>query len=153
MIPTRTKTIAGLVLAGVLVGGPVQAATPKIELEHPRKATSVRGEPALLEVVLAREQAWAVQVQVEVDGEIREDFLPWKRRTLIELEPGLHRVAVVGRDARDGELRRSKTVQVAVFHAAQRKRMSPRARHAWTAAVAFVLAIGGATVLRRRKQL
>jgi hypothetical protein len=147
------KTIAGLVLAGVLVGSPVQAATPGIELEHPRKATSVRGEPALLELVLAREQAWAVQLQVEVDGEVREDFLPWQRRKLIELEPGLHRVAVVGHDVRDGELRRSKTVQVAVFHEAKRKRMGARARHGWTAAVAFVLAIGGATVLRRRSQL
>lgn len=153
MNPHRTSTIAGLVLAGVLVGGPAQAETPRIELEHPRKATSVRGEPALLEVVLGREQAWAVDVQVEVDGEVREDFLPWKRRALIELEPGLHRVAVVGRDVRDGELRRSKTVQVAVFHEAQRKRMSARARHAWTAFVAFVLAIGGATVLRRRAKL
>jgi hypothetical protein len=147
------KTIAGLVLAGVLVGGPVQAATPAIELEHPRKATSVRGEPALLEVVVAREQRWVGQLQVEVDGEVGEEFLPWKRRRVIELEPGLHRVAVVGRDVRDGELRRSKTVQVAVFHEAQRKRMNARTRHAWTAAVAFVLAIGGATVLRRRAKL
>jgi hypothetical protein len=44
-------------------------------------------------------------------------------------------------------------VQVAVFDEAQRKRMHPRVRHAWTAAVAFVLAIGGATALRRRAQL
>jgi hypothetical protein len=150
---TRAKTIAAVVLAGMLAGGPVQAATPRIELEYPRKATAVRGEPALLEVVLAPEQAWAVNVQVEVDGEIHQNFLPWTRRALVELEPGLHRVAVVGRDARDGEARRSKTVQVAVFHEAQRKRMHPRTRHAWTAAVAFVLAIGGATVLRRRSQL
>jgi hypothetical protein len=150
---TGRKTIAGLVLAGVLASSPVHAGTPGIELEHPRKATSVRGEPALLEVVLAQEQAWAVSVQVEVDGELREAFLPWTRRAVIELEPGLHRVAVVGRDARDGELRRSKIVQVAVFHEAQRKRMNARARHAWTAAVAFVIAIGGATVLRRRAKL
>lgn len=153
---TEGKTIAGiagLVLAGMLVGGPVQAATPAIELEHPRKTTSVRGDPALLEVVLAREQAWAVRLQVEVDGKIHEDFLPWKRRALIELEPGLHRVAVVGRDVRDGELRRSKTVQVAVFHAAKREPMRARTRHAWTAVVAFSIAIGGATVLRRRAKL
>jgi hypothetical protein len=150
---TRGTMIAGLVLAGVLASSPVHAATLRIELEHPRKATSVRGEPALLEVVLAPEQAWAVGVQVEVDGELREDFLPWTRRTIVELEPGLHRVAVVGRDVRDGELRRSKTVQVAVFHEAQRKPMHARARHGWTAAVAFVIAIGGATVLRRRAKL
>jgi hypothetical protein len=132
--------IAALVLAG------------EIELQHPRKATAVRGEPGFLEVVLASEQA-VRDVQVEVDGELHGEFLPWKRRTVLELEPGLHRVAVVGRDVRDGELRRSKTVQVAVFHEAPRKRMHPRARHAWTAAVAFVIAIGGATMLRRRSQL
>jgi hypothetical protein len=150
---TGATTIAGLVLAGVLASSPVQAAPPRIELEHPRKTTSVRGEPALLEVVLAPEQAWAVGVQIEIDGERRQGFMPWSRRAVIELEPGLHRVAVVGRDVRDGELRRSKTVQVAVFEEAQRKRMSPRARHGWTAAVAFVIAIGGATVLRRRAKL
>lgn len=149
---TPAAMTAGLMLAGLLASGPVHA-SPGIELEYPRKPTSVRGEPALLEVVLAPEQTWAVGVQVEVDGEVQEDFLPWKRRTVIELEPGLHRVAVVGRDARDGELRRSKTVQVAVFHEAQRKQLGTRARHACTAAVAFLLAIGGATMLRRRAQL
>jgi hypothetical protein len=145
--------IAVLVLAGVLAAAPVQAAKPEIELQYPRKATAVRGEPALLEVVLAPDQTWASSVQVEVDGELRGEFMPWKRRTVLELEPGLHRVAVVGQDLRDGELRRSKTVQIAVFHEAQRKRMHPRARHAWTAAVAFVIAVGGATILRRRAQL
>jgi hypothetical protein len=145
--------IAGLVLAGVLASAPVHAANPVIELQHPRKATAVRGEPGLLEVVVAPEQAWASELQVEVDGELRHDFLPWKRRAVLELEPGLHRVAVVGLDARDGDVRRSKTVQVAVFHEVQGKRMHPRARHAWTAAVAFVIAIGGATVLRRRAKL
>jgi hypothetical protein len=147
----RPIAIAGLALAGMLAGVPAQAAAPEIELQSPRKATAVRGEPALLEVVLAPEHG-ATTVQVEVDGELRGEFMPWKRRTVLELEPGLHRVAVVGHDARDGELRRSKTVQIAVFHAAQRKRMSTRTRHAWTALVAFVIAIGGATVLRRRSQ-
>jgi hypothetical protein len=145
--------IAGLALAGVLAAGPVRAAKPEIELSYPRKATAVRGEPALLEVVLAPDQAWAMGVQVEVDGELRQDFLPWKRRTVLELEPGLHRIAVVGRDGRDGELRRSKAVQIAVFHEAQRKRLNARARHAWTAAVAFVIAFGGAAALRRREQI
>jgi hypothetical protein len=145
-------TISGLALAGVLAGVPAQAAKPEIELSYPRKATAVRGEPALLEVVLAPDQAWLTAVQVEVDGELRGEFLPWKRRTVLELEPGLHRVAVVGQDARAGEQGRSKSVQIAVFHEAQRKRMSTRARHAWTAVVAFAIAIGGATVLRRRSQ-
>ena len=144
--------IIGFVLAGLLASAPVHAATRRIELESPRKTTAVRGEPALLEVVLAPDQA-VTAVQVEVDGELREQFLPWKRRAVLELEPGLHRVAVVGWDARAGAGVRSKTVQVAVFHEAQRKRMNAPARQAWTAAVAFVVAIGGATVLRRRGAL
>lgn len=149
----RTISTAALVLAGVLASGPVRAATPEIELEYPRKATAVRGEPATLEIVVAPDQAWAAALQVEVDGELRGDFLAWKRRTVIELEPGLHRVAVVGWDARAGELARSKTIQIAVFHEAERKRLDPRARHAWTAAVAFVIAFGGAAMLRRRNQI
>jgi hypothetical protein len=149
----RSIAIAGLALAGVLAGEPVHAATTEIELQSPRKATAIRGEPALLEIVLAPGQAWAMGLQVEVDGEPHGEFMPWKRRAVLELDPGLHRIAVVGWDARDGALRRSKTVQIAVFHEAQREALDAPARHVWTAAVAFVIAVGGATVLRRRSAL
>lgn len=149
----RSISIGTLVLAAMLAASPVRAATPEIELQYPRKATAIRGEPALLEVVLAPDQAWATALHVEVDGEPAGDFLPWKRRTVLELEPGLHRITVVGWDARDGERARSKTIQIAVFHEAQRKPLNARARHAWTAAVAFVVAVGGATMLRRREKL
>jgi hypothetical protein len=99
--------IAALVLAGVFAGNPVHAATPEIELSYPRKATAVRGEPALLEVVLAPEQAWLSGAQVEVDGELRDPFLPWKRRTVLSLSPAASPRVVVGR-RRDGEPRRDR---------------------------------------------
>lgn len=140
----------GVALGLALLSSRALAAEPKLALEQPLQRTTVRGEPASLQVMVAAAQPWAGQLRVEVDGRVDQPFLPWSRETEVELAPGLHRIAVVGTDRRDGRALRSDTMQVAVFRPAARERLSPRARNGWTALAAFGVAIGGAAALRRR---
>ena len=150
------STLAALALASLVSGihppqlddGPPPAA--ELRLAAPADRSVVRGDPAELPVRLAPDQAWAQGLRVEVDGQLRGYLLPW---STLELEPGLHRVSVRGYDVRDGAALRSAAVQVAVFEAASRAPAGRRERNGWTALVAFVLAVGGATALRRRGQL
>lgn len=146
----RWATRLGVALGLALLSSRALAAEPKLALEQPMQRTAVRGEPASLQVMVAAEQPWAGQLRVEVDGQVDQSFLPWSRSTQVELAPGLHRIAVVGIDRRDGRTLRSETMQVAVFRPTARPRLSPRARNGWTALVAFGVAIGGAATLRRR---
>ena len=150
------STLAALALASLVSGiHPPQLQNnhpplAELRLAEPEDRTVLRGDPAELPVRLAPDQAWAQGLRVEVDGQLEGYLLPW---STLELEPGLHRVSVRGYDTRDGAALRSPAVQVAVFEAASRAPTGRRERHAWTAFVAFVLAVGGATALRKRGQL
>lgn len=126
------------------------ATAPGIVLEQPVDRSALRGEPARLSVIINTEQP-VLDLQIEVDGQTRAAFSLWSRRHMIELEPGLHRVAVTGRDPSTGAPLRSRAAQVAVFPEADATRLDPRRRNGLTAALAFVIAIGGAWLLRRRR--
>lgn len=142
---------AATLLAIVLAPSLARAAPSGIVLEQPADHSVLRGEPALLPVVIGDEHA-AVELQVEIDGELRASFLPWSHRQVIELDPGLHLVSVVGRDPSTGKSLRSQTVQVAVFGEPEAARPDPRRRNGVTAVFAFLVAIVGASTLRRRSQ-
>ncbi len=138
-------------LAGVAWPGSARAQTPALELLQPTERLRVRGEPAAVPVRVAPGQA-VTDLHVEVNGIVEGPLVSDDEQVELSMMPGLHRVEVVGRDPVTGEVMRSGPVQVAVFPAAARRRMPPAQRHGLTAAVAFALAIGGATALRRRSE-
>ena len=142
----RARGLAALVGLALLAPGAARAESPALELAQPHDRSVVR-LPDSVDVVARGRDATAIGV--EVDGRLHAPILPWTSTTQLELEPGLHRVNLVGR-ARDGEVLRSASVQVAVFAKAEAKPLHGRERNAAIAAVAFVIAVGGATRLRRR---
>jgi hypothetical protein len=125
------------------------AAEPPLTLEQPVDRTVVRGEPAAVPIVIAPGQPWAELLCVELDGERERLVLPWSRQTSVELEPGLHRLAVVGIDRRDGSPLRSPTVQVAVLRPTEQAH-AQRERNDWIIIAAFAAALAAAAALRRR---
>ncbi|NVB40130.1 hypothetical protein G6O69_19950 [Pseudenhygromyxa sp. WMMC2535] len=147
----RPRLRGALVAAALsLTAVPARADTGEaIVIESPRSGSRAQGEPAVVPLVVGRAQPWAMAVRVEVDGELGRPLLPWPRRSTLELEPGLRRVAVVGVDARSGAPLRSEAVKIAVFREPERH-LGPRGRNALVTAVAFVVAVGGAAGLRRR---
>jgi hypothetical protein len=145
----RLGSIVALAAVASSIAAPAVAhAEARVELEAPRDRTKLRGEPAQLEVAVA--PSTAVDRQVEVDGRVRASLLPWRRRVELTLAPGIHRVAVRGRDPDSGERLRSETALVVVFPEQARAPLDPRRRHALSALVAFALAVFGAAALRRR---
>lgn len=151
MGPAISRATRALALAlCVLAPGSALAGTPSLELQEPRDREVVRGQPAQLRVTARAEGAAALGV--EVDGQLRALIMPWSDSTLVELEPGLHRVALVGRALDDGATLRTPAVQVASFEA-KAAPLGRRERNGWIAAVAFVVAVGSAAGLRRVGEL
>ena len=141
--------LPALLLASLLAA-PAPAPGPLL-LDAPADKTVVRGDPAELPLRVAAGQEHATSLRIEIDGEPGGFVLPWTKS--ITLEPGLHHVRVHGFDTRSGAPLSSEMVQIAVFEEAGRPPLHPRERNAWTALIAFVLAVSSASALRRRGQL
>lgn len=126
--------VLGLVL--VTLAGEASAGPP--ELLAPLDRTVHRDGPVTLELELASE-TWPVLV--EVDGELVGPRMRWPAPR-VELEPGIHRVRVLDRSRTHA----SAAARVIVF-APKDERLDPNTT---IAVVASVIALLGATLLRRR---
>lgn len=143
----RARGLALVVGLSALAPSVARADVAALELAQPHDRSVVR-LPDAVEVV-ARSRG-ATALAVEVDGKLYAPILPWTATTQLELEPGLHRINLVGLGP-DASTLRSDSAQIAVFAAASDGApLDPRARNGWTAAIAFVIAVGGAARLRRR---
>lgn len=151
-MPLPALFLASLLAAPAPAPTAGQASTPgPLLLDAPANKTVVRGDPAELPLRVAAGQEHMTSLRIEIDGKPGGFVLPWTES--ITLEPGLHRVRVHGYDARSGAPVSSELMQIAVFEEASRPPLHPRERNAWTALIAFVLAVSSATALRRRGQL